>query len=268
MEIAKSHVKVTIDGQGADEQLAGYVYFYGIYFKELFRTLRWMQLIREVRSAMQLNQRSFILKSWLYVMLPKFARKFARNKGRNYLNDNFAVRYKKLDTVSQRIFDAKSLNECLIAHFEYKLEHLLKWGDLNSMSHSIESRVPFLDHRLVEKTLSLKSSQIISHGQTKRILRDAMKGVLPEIITNRKDKIGFATPDNDWFREEPLKSYAFDIINSPTFVSRGIIDPAKANTAFEKHMRREINIGQEIWKWINLELWFRKWIDGKSIQGS
>jgi asparagine synthase (glutamine-hydrolysing) len=136
------------------------------------------------------------------------------------------------------------------------------------MSHSIESRVPFLDHRLVEKTLSLKSSQIISHGQTKRILRDAMKGILPEIISNRKDKIGFATPDNDWFREEPLKSFAFDIIKSPAFASRGIIDPAKAAAAFEKHTRREINIGQEIWKWINLELWFRKWIDAKSIQSN
>jgi asparagine synthase (glutamine-hydrolysing) len=165
-------------------------------------------------------------------MLPSFVRKFARKKNRNYLYENFSSRFKNLDTVSQRIFDAKSLNECLIAHFEYKLEHLLKWGDLNSMSHSIESRVPFLDHRLVEKTLSMKSSQIISHGQTKRILRDAMQGILPQIISNRKDKIGFATPDNDWFREEPLKSYAFDIIKSHAFASRGIIDPAILDKRF------------------------------------
>jgi asparagine synthase (glutamine-hydrolysing) len=261
MELAKTHVKVTIDGQGADEQLAGYMYFYGIYFKELFRTFRWLRLFREIRSTLSLNQRGFILKSWLFVMLPKFTRKFARSKSRDYLTRNFVRRFKNHDTVSQRIFDSNSLNECLIAHFEYKLEHLLKWGDLNSMAHSIESRVPFLDHRLVERTLSLKGEQIISNGQTKRILRDAMQGILPEIISNRKDKIGFATPDNDWFREEPLKSYTLEILNSSSFAARGFIDSSKAKAAFERHIKKEINIGQEIWKWINLELWFRSWID-------
>ena len=80
------------------------------------------------------------------------------------------------------------------------LEHLLKWEDRNSMCFSLESRVPFLDHRLVEKTLSTPANQIIQKGMTKHILREALKEILPESIRLRKDKVGFATPQDKWFR--------------------------------------------------------------------
>jgi asparagine synthase (glutamine-hydrolysing) len=261
MELAKPHVTVTIDGQGADEQLAGYVYFYGIYFKELLTTFKWRALWREIRYARKLKQGRFIMKSWLYVLMPSFLRRIVRNHKYDYLRKAFSKRFKHHDAISQRIFESSTLQEAMLAHFEYKLEHLLKWGDLNSMAHSIESRVPFLDHRLVERTLSLQGDQLISQGFTKRILREAMAGILPPLIAERKDKIGFATPDNDWFREEPMKSFTHSILDSRSFANRGYIDQAKALNAFDKHIKKEINIGQEIWKWINLELWFRKWID-------
>ena len=154
------------------------------------------------------------------------------------------------------LYNPKSLNESLLQHFEYKLEHLLKWEDLNSMHFSIESRVPFLDHRLVEATLSTPSFQKINH-----ILRESLKDILPVKITQRKDKKGFDTPQDKWFRTEKLKNYIFELINSESFKSRGYFNSEIANVQYKKHLEGKIDISKEIWKWINLELWFRKFID-------
>jgi asparagine synthase (glutamine-hydrolysing) len=98
--------------------------------------------------------------------------------------------------------------------FEYKLEHLLKWEDRNSMCFSIESRVPFLDHRLVEKTLSTPAHQIIQKGMTKFILRDALKKILPESIRLRKDKVGFSRPQDKWFRTRQFSEYIIPLSTS------------------------------------------------------
>jgi asparagine synthase (glutamine-hydrolysing) len=77
---------------------------------------------------------------------------------------------------------------------------LLHWEDRNSMAHGIEARVPFLDHRLMEFSIALGDKHKIVHGDTKRVLRRAMAGVLPSAILNRRDKLGFATPEQTWFR--------------------------------------------------------------------
>jgi asparagine synthase (glutamine-hydrolysing) len=82
------------------------------------------------------------------------------------------------------------------------LQMLLHWEDRNSMAHSIESRVPFLDHRLVEYSLSLQDQDKISDGMTKLVLRRAMNGILPDKIRDRVDKLGFATPEEVWVREK------------------------------------------------------------------
>ena len=93
-------------------------------------------------------------------------------------------------------------------HFEYKLEHLLKWGDRNSMWFSLESRNPFLDYRLVEHTLSLPNAKIINKGVTKYILRESLKDILPAKIYSRTSKIGFETPENIWFAKINLFKFA------------------------------------------------------------
>jgi asparagine synthase (glutamine-hydrolysing) len=85
------------------------------------------------------------------------------------------------------------------------LPMLLRFEDRNSMAHSIEARVPFLDHRLVEFALRLGDQHKIVGGDTKRILRRALGDLLPADILNRRDKIGFATPEETWFKG-PLRS--------------------------------------------------------------
>src|SRR5688572_25308139 len=78
---------------------------------------------------------------------------------------------------------------------------LLHWEDRDSMAHSIEARVPFLDYRLVEFVIGLPEDYKIAGAQTKRVLREGMRGVLPEKVRARVDKLGFATPEETWLRE-------------------------------------------------------------------
>ena len=129
------------------------------------------------------------------------------------------------------------------------------------MHFSIESRVPFLDHRLVEATLSTPSRQKIHNGETKHILRKAMEDILPSKIANRKDKKGFSNPREKWFRTKEFSDYIYDLINSESFKNRGYFNSELANSQFKKHLEGKVDISKEIWKWVNLELWFRKFID-------
>jgi asparagine synthase (glutamine-hydrolysing) len=129
------------------------------------------------------------------------------------------------------------------------------------MWFSLEARVPFLDYRLVEKTLATSSDWKIRKGMTKYILRESMRGILPEKIRLRKDKVGFGTPQDEWFREPVWQNIVSEILESKSFKSRNIIDSTIAKEIYKKHLSGEANVSKEIWKWIHLELWFRKFID-------
>lgn len=261
MELAKSNVVVTLDGQGADELLAGYHYFFGIYFKELLKSAKVFSLTSEIFNYMRNHRDLYGIKSFLYFLAPAFLKTKARVKEKGYLAKSFSGKFQGENTIVENIYGSGSIYEALISHFEYKLEHLLKWEDRNSMWYSLEARVPFLDYRLVEKTLSMNSDMKIRKGMTKFLLRESMKNILPERIRLRKDKIGFNTPEDEWFRTVKFRNLIGEIINSESFGSRGIADVNKVRILFERHLNGKINISRDIWKWINLELWFRKFID-------
>jgi asparagine synthase (glutamine-hydrolysing) len=146
------------------------------------------------------------------------------------------------------------------------LPALLRYEDKNSMAHSIEARVPFLDYRLVELAFAMPWEQKIRHGTRKFVLRNAMKGILPASVANRQDKIGFATPEDEWFRADLLKEEISEIINSQSFRQRPYFDMPKVRAEFEAHQKGRTNISSGIWsstvwRWINLELWLRMFID-------
>jgi asparagine synthase (glutamine-hydrolysing) len=88
-----------------------------------------------------------------------------------------------------------------------------------------------------------------------------MTGILPEKIRTRKDKMGFGTPQGEWFRDELFQKLIKGIIMSESFRNRGVIDPEKAMVLYKKHLMKRIDISKDIWKWINIELWFREYID-------
>ena len=194
-------------------------------------------------------------------MLPQSLKTSSRVGERGYITGDFVDAYSGNNSIAGDLYNSATLNDALLDHFEYKLEHLLKWEDRNSMWFSLESRVPFLDYRLVEKTLASRADMKIKNGTTKYILREAMNGTLPEKIKNRKDKIGFMTPEDEWFRQDKLKTLINDLLKSDTLKGRYIVNPAKANRLYQRHLDNKLQISKDIWKWINLELWFRKFID-------
>ena len=261
MELAKSNVVVTLDGQGADEMLAGYHYFFGLFFKELLKKAKLFKLSSEMFNYIRNHRDLYGIKTFLYFLAPSFLQTKARVMEKGYLTKSFYEGQSKDNVIVDNIYGANSLYEALINHFEYKLEHLLKWEDRNSMWYSLEARVPFLDYRLVEKTLSMDSSFKIKNGMTKYLLRDSMKNILPEKIRTRKDKIGFNTPEDEWFRTSVFENYINDILNSDSFRNRGYFDVKKTKELYKKHLEKKINISRDIWKWINTELWFRMFID-------
>ena len=175
--------------------------------------------------------------------------------GRNYLRKDFYEQKRNNTQLVNTLFDARSLRQSLLYHFEYKLEHLLKWEDRNSMWFSLESRVPFLDYRLVEKILSLPPDEIIANGLTKFILRKAMKGILPEQIRLRKEKIGFMTPESEWFRTPIFQQFILELLNSDSFRQSPYFNYKACIKLYNLHLQRKINISHDIWKWINLGLW-------------
>ncbi|MGB9696372.1 MAG: asparagine synthase (glutamine-hydrolyzing) [Ignavibacteria bacterium] len=265
MELARGRVVVTLDGQGADELFAGYPYFFGMFYKELLLKLKFLKLMSENISYFFKHRSLYAFKTFIFYIFSSTIRTKLRVTEKGYLTRDFSKKYVIDNFISENLYEAKTLNELLVNHFEFKLEHLLKWEDRNSMWFSLESRVPFLDYRLVERTLSLPSDVIIKKGMTKYFLRNALKDYLPPEIARRKDKKGFDTPEDKWFRTELFRSLVMDILSSQSFIQRGYIDAKKAIDKYCQYLNGEINISKEIWKWINLELWFRKFIDCNEV---
>ena len=260
MALANKHVKVTLDGQGADEQLAGYHYFFGSYYRELINKLKILKFLSENFYYFKKHKSINALKYYLYYLLPSHFQIKVNNHMFPSINKTF-IKNNNGNKLNEMLYNPKDLKESLIQHFEYKLEHLLRWEDLNAMHFSIESRVPFLDYRLVEATLSTPSNQKIYKGETKHILREALKDILPFKITNRKDKKGFSNPREKWFRSQEFQNFIFELINSEKFKNRGYFDSQVANAQYKIHVNGGVDYSKEIWKWINLEIWFRKFID-------
>jgi asparagine synthase (glutamine-hydrolysing) len=258
MELAKKHCTVLLNGQGADELMAGYHYFYGYYFRDLIKTNSWGKFLNEVFQYTRTHKSVYGLKTLVFSMSPRSLRHF---KNHDFIDQTFYYDfYNKTNSLFDVFYKSKTLKEFLINHFEYKFEHHLLWADKTGMQFSLETRFPFLDHNLVEKTLSIPSENYIKNGYTKVIMRNALKDILPEKIRMRKDKVGFSTPEADWFKNKKLQNILQDIIESDSFKGRGYFDVKQCKKEF-KSFQNYHKYNPEFWKWINLELWFSKFID-------
>ncbi|NQT48187.1 MAG: asparagine synthase (glutamine-hydrolyzing), partial [Chloroflexi bacterium] len=206
MKLAKERgVKVLLDGQGGDELLAGYVPYYSYYLLDLAKRGRLVRLGREIGAYASLHDRSRLstVAKAITINLPP-GLKLAVKKLLSYpdvaaLEPDFAARRRKDEHFPARFGDV--LTDNLYRDVTVRnLPALLHYEDRNSMAFSIEARVPFLDYRLVEYLFSLPADQKVREGFTKVILREAMKGILPEEVRQRTDKMGFVTPQDVWFR--------------------------------------------------------------------
>jgi asparagine synthase (glutamine-hydrolysing) len=130
---------------------------------------------------------------------------------------------------------------------------LLHYEDRNSMAHSIEARVPFLDHRLVEFDLNLGDTSKIRNAETKYILREALKDVLPEKIKNRQDKMGFVTPEFVWIKEN-REIFAKEIDRACNNL-KPLINSDKVKKWFDEMLETEKNFDHTLWRLICLGRW-------------
>ncbi|HUZ81667.1 MAG TPA: asparagine synthase-related protein, partial [Gaiellaceae bacterium] len=141
------------------------------------------------------------------------------------------------------------------------LPELLRYEDRNSMAHSLEARVPLLDHRLVQLAFSLPGGELIRGGETKSVLRRALSDLLPPTVAGRRDKLGFVTPEAR-FLHGALGDLAADVFASQPFRERGFVDARAATHRLRRHRSGDLRAGMELWRALNLELWAQRFLDG------
>ncbi len=259
-EIAKKeNVKVMLDGQGADEQLAGYHSYFPIFWLHLFRSFSWPLLLREIAAAKAIHGYSYTkaIKMMIALALPPWALAFLRRRLGHNSKDffSFPVLVKKENPL--KAFSAlDSIAKASFAQiFHTNLQMLLHWEDRNSMAHSVEARVPFLDYRLVEFNLSLPDKFKLHGGVTKVILRDAMKGILPEKIRMRMDKLGFVTPESIWATQSAPETFRAKL-QEAVDLSNGIVKPEILDY-FERAITGEKTFDFVIWRALCFGAWIK-----------
>jgi asparagine synthase (glutamine-hydrolysing) len=282
--LAREHVKVVLTGEGSDELLAGY----GKYPRAL---VNW-------RAAAAYGAVPAPLRTWIAdSLVPRLPSRLGRYAKRSFLAmprtpeamffDNFAaIGLRRQATLlspafasqatderaygaSRAYFDAPNghgttLDRLLYTDLKTYLVELLMKQDQMSMAASIESRVPFLDHRLVEFAAGLPTRMKLRGFKTKWILREAVREILPREILTRK-KMGFPVPFGVWMKGA-WSDVARDVLLDPRSRQRGIIDPAAVERLIAAHASGEADGGDALWSLLNLELWYRTHIDGDGVQ--
>ncbi|WP_194895501.1 asparagine synthase (glutamine-hydrolyzing) [Catenulispora pinisilvae] len=250
MQEATKHVTVLLDGQGADEMMAGYLPYYFVYLRQLRKEKQYGKLMREVVSSTD--------------VLSRYGKQVVRGKIgldqpvdiRQMLDKGFAKQHKG-ETFSPVPDDLKArLVEDIFAN---SLPSLLRYEDRNTMRFSLEGRVPFLDFNLVRYLFTLEPEAIIKGGWNKRILRDSVRGLLPDQIVDRRNKIGFTTPEREWFLR--IKNHVHTVFRSDSFGSRPYFDQASVLRAFEEFIAGKNSDTMLFWRMLNVELWLRTFVD-------
>lgn len=263
MRLARKHrVTVLLDGQGADETLAGYHFYFAALFRYLFRTGRWLQLAREMRSfaASQGNAR---LRSLAFYAVPDSAARLLRGLRRGPgLSAAFARTQAASASRSAPSAGFRTdLDEMLASTLTTTmLPGLLRYADRNSMAFGREVRLPYLDHRLVELAFSLPWEMKLHGGQTKRVLRDAMRDYLPDSVRARRDKIGYAPPQVAWLRG-PLREWAEDLLASQAFADREWNDAPAVRAMWRELRDGDDQSGADVWRFLSVEAWARSFLD-------
>lgn len=250
MEEAGRHVKVVLDGQGGDELLAGYSKFVLPYVADrLLRTAPPSPgragLARDLADLAWIESR---YRLWFLARAPlPYVRRTLARRG------NAQPYRSQVNNALWNEFTTNGLPEVLHAE------------DALSMAFSVESRTPFLDHRLVELCFSLPYTDKIADGWTKSILRRSLAGVVPAEILARRRKIGLSSPVTQWLRLEENWRDVRALLLDPACLERGVFDRRhleRALSAFERgSLLHAIHNTGRLWRWITLELWFQEFID-------
>jgi asparagine synthase (glutamine-hydrolysing) len=242
MRLAAERVKVVLDGQGADELLAGYLAYEWSYIRGLVTSFHWYTAFCEKIGAF-LHHRGFFADA--------FRQLFTRAGRRRLLKGDIPKISRYGGTLDQVLY-----RELMATN----LPALLHYEDRNSMAFSIESRVPYLDVRLVEYIASLPLDQKIRRGITKHVLRRAIKGLVPEPVRCRMDKMGFVTPEEVWMKEE-LRPFVLEILTSEPFRARTYWDAGAVVKNYLAFLNGKSAYSPELFRIVCAELWLQMFFD-------
>jgi asparagine synthase (glutamine-hydrolysing) len=258
-------VTVMLDGQGGDEVLAGYPTTFPYLLADAAAAGRFGAVAREC-SAYRRVQGGSVATVLGALMLPFLPRGLlwhlrARRGGAHTL---LGPSLPAMDATRERA-PVENLPDRLRRRYgsillERGLPELLRYEDRNSMAHSIEARVPFLDYRIAELTFGLEAEELVRDGFTKRLLRNAVADVLPPMVRERPDKLGFVTPEARFFRGA-LGDMAGDVFSSRAFAERGLVNAPVARKRLAAHRAGETTAGPALWRALSVELWARACLD-------
>jgi asparagine synthase (glutamine-hydrolysing) len=203
----EENIIVMQDGQGSDEYLCGYGEFIACYISELLRKFNWLEAFHLLKCKAQHNRISLIRETWTLIkstIFIKLKKTIWRKLGKSE-NPWLSPAWQQIGNNNIVDFDKINIRDLSIAEINHSsIPYQLHSEDRNSMTFSIESRLPFLDHRLVEYVIGLPNSYKIRDGYSKFILREAMDE-LPDVVKYRKDKMGFVAPDAPWLKENKVR---------------------------------------------------------------
>jgi asparagine synthase (glutamine-hydrolysing) len=260
-------LKVMLDGQGADEPLGGYHGLIPIRLAELVRSRRMISYATEVGFGRLRHGRPISRELASRFVPTRIQQRFTKRYGSSPddpLGWMRSVRFKDLLGQRNPLGEATSHagipipsdlgSWCLTMTRCSNLAMLLHWEDRNSMAHSIEARVPFLDHRLVELAVGFGGEHKLVRGTTKSVLRRAMAGTLPEPIRNRHDKLGFATPEAEWFRG-PLREQITSAIDATLDIFPDLLEADAVRKLRDEMLDGERILDFTLWRIASLGIW-------------
>ncbi len=277
-QLASRHRKVLLGGQGGDEIFGGYARYLIAYFEQCIKAaidgtmhsgsfivtyesiIPNLETLREYKPLLQEFWRE-----GLFEDLDKRYFRLINRSGalREEINWDVLGQYSPYETFRSVFRGSNVQKESYfdsMTHFDFKtlLPALLQVEDRVSMAHGLESRVPFLDHPLVELAATIPSNVKFKDGTMKHVLKTAMRPVLPDSIASRRDKMGFPVPLHEWLSKPGVvHDFVTDVFSSQCALGRGLVDNRSALAKLDQEPR----FGRKLWGLLCLELWQRAFHD-------
>ncbi|HPB18378.1 MAG TPA: asparagine synthase (glutamine-hydrolyzing) [Candidatus Cloacimonas sp.] len=269
-EAHRQGIKVLLSGQGSDEISAGYRHSLYRYFADLVRSMQIGRLAKELPEYLKKDNKAFskLGKIMLSTFLPESA--LYNLEFRYYRFEPFNRAFTKeadKNCGEQMLKKIADIRTSRLSNFLYNMMHntslqtLLHFEDRMAMANSVESRVPFLDYRLVDFVFSLPSAYKVKPPYTKVVHRSAMQELIPDEIYRRQDKGIFSSPFYQVWMKKELKPFITDILASKTLRQRGIWNLPQINFYWHKYLAGDNNQAEMLFNIIALEIWFRQFVD-------
>lgn len=263
MELAHAAgLKVLLDGQGGDETLAGYFRYLPVRLRDLLASGSFATFARMFGPVAERLGASTTLALTLEPWLPRslvapLRRNFGQGKDR-ILGPALARLPREGMPQPPREFPTHLSRQLAFDTLERLLPSLLRYEDRNSMAFSIETRLPFLDYRLVEFVFSLPDTERLDGTTTKAILRRSLAGRIPKPVLARRDKMGFETPTDVWLRGRYAGETRRRLLTHGPL--HEWLEPSRLREELEEYLAGRRAIGLQVWRWLSLESWARRYV--------